>query len=653
MPEARHIAVFLCILFAIVIVISPVPAKVVTYDGKGSSGTIQDVINNASNGDSIFLAGGTYYGNLVIDRSLVFGALDSDNPPRIVSSGSGAGLTLSADGITINGVTITGNASYGLLVLSNNNRISSTTVVGHDHGIELKSASNNIFSDNTITGNSVGTDVDRMSRSNTFFLNSFNNTIDAISQSADTAWFSARQDYQYQGKDFSGPLGNFWTGSGATDNNGDGVGDEPFSLASAGQNSPGGAVGITDPAPLVSPPVSYTLTKSALAVNTSPLGGLEPPAGFQSSLQPDNVQAQITSGSSQSPFTGEIPSGQNHQGQLPNPVVVFLIQFWWLIPIALLISAAGGIWFERSRRKGRDNPPTDQTPYESRNATVVKKPADTSLAGEPGQDYAVHLPAALEKKYPGAEYIAEGGVSRVFRVRDEANNRYVAVKVPIRFDEVTGSQFTKELTIWEGLHHKNIVELYGANIFPRPYIEMEYVASSLAEMHFPIDKKKAADIITGIAEGLRYAHEQGIVHRDIKPGNILLTPEGMPKITDWGLSKAQGTKQSGLIGFSLEYAAPEQLAPNLYGEPGPWTDIYQMGVLFYEMLAGYVPFAGDGMGEVTHAILHDEPAPAVSGGRSADAINAIIAKCLRKRPQDRYTSVADLLKDLKRLDLAG
>jgi parallel beta-helix repeat protein len=652
MPGARYIAFFLCILFAFVIAVSPVSAKVVTYDGKGTAVTIQDVINNASNGDSIFLAGGTYYGNLVIDRSLVFGALDSDNPPRIVSSGSGAGITLSADGITINGVTVVGNASDGVLVLSNNNRISSTTVVGHDHGLELKSASNNIFSGNTITGNSVGADVDRMSRSNTFFLDSFNNTVDAISQSADTAWFSARQNYQYQGKDFSGPVGNFWAGSGATDNNGDGIGDEPFTLASAGQNNPG-AVAITDPAPLVNPPVTYTLTNSTLTVNTSPLGGIEPPAGFPSSLQPDNVQASVTSGSSLSPFTGSLPSGQNLQGQPPNPVTGLLIQFWWLIPVALLISAVCGIWFERSRRRGRDHLPADQTPYESRNATVVKKPADTSLSGEPGQEYAVSLPAALEKKYPNAEYIAEGGVSRVFRVRDEANNRYVAVKVPIRFDEVTGSQFTKELTIWEGLHHKNIVELYGANIFPRPYIEMEYVASSLAEMHFPIDEKKAASIITGIAEGLRYAHEQGIVHRDIKPGNILLTPEGLPKITDWGLSKAQGTKQSGLIGFSLEYAAPEQLAPNLYGEPGPWTDIYQMGVLFYEMLAGHVPFAGDGMGEVTHAILHDEPAPAVSGGRNADALNAIIVKCLRKRPQDRYASVAELLKDLEGLDLAG
>ena len=371
MQKAGQIAVFLCIFLAVVLAVSPVSAKVITYDGKGTA-TIQDVINNASNGDSIFLAGGTYDENIVIDRSLVFGALDSNDPPYIVSSGAGAGITLSADGITINGVTITGNASYGLLVLSNNNRISSATVSGHDIGLALKSASSNIFSENTITGNSVGIDVDRMSRSNTFFLNTFNNTLDAISQSADTSWFSARQNYQYRGKDFSGPLGNFWTGAGATDSNGDGIGDEPFTLVPAGQNSHG-AAGITDPAPLASPPSAFTLTNSALAVNTSPLGGLEPPAGLPSSLQPDNVQVAITSGSSLSPYSGPLQSGQNPQGQPPNPVTGFIIQFWWLVPVALVISAVGGIWFERSRRRGQEHLPHDHTPsWESRNVTVVK-----------------------------------------------------------------------------------------------------------------------------------------------------------------------------------------------------------------------------------------------------------------------------------------
>ena len=143
-----------------------------------------------------------------------------------------------------------------------------------------------------------------------------------------------------------------------------------------------------------------------------------------------------------------------------------------------------------------------------------------------------------------------------------------------------------------------------------------------------------------------YAHERGIIHRDIKPGNVLLAPDGTPKITDWGLSKAQGTRQSGLIGFSLEYAAPEQLAPNLYGQPGPWTDIYQIGVLFYEMLTGHVPFGGDGMGEITHAILNDEPEPALPGGSHATEINAIIARCIKKNPKDRYGSVAEFLADM-------
>ncbi len=649
MPRAKNIAILLGLLVVILLTTAPVSAKVITYDGTGAAGTIQDVINNTSSGDSIFLSPGTYYGNFVIDRSIVFGGLDTNNPPKIISGTSGAGVTLAADGITINGVVIDGNASYGLQVLSSNNRISSTTISGHEFGIGLKSASNNILSGNTLTGNSIGIDVDRSSRSNTFFLNTLNNTVDVFSQSVQNIWTSSRQDYQYNGQDFSGPLGNFWEGASVTDSNGDGIGDTSFSPAPSQEAIPG-VTDVTDLAPLASPPSAYTLIKSASPVNATRLGDLMQPSGLQSSLQPDNLQVSENPGASPSLSIGSQP-GMTPLGQPPNPLIGVLIQFWWLIPVAIMISVVGGIWYERfRRRRAPNNAPTDHLPADARNITVVKNLKGGVSPGLPEHEYTVRLPAALEKKFPDAEYIAEGGVCRVFRVRDEKNNRYVAVKVPIRFDEVTGSQFTKELNVWEGLHHKNIVELYAANIFPLPYIEMEYVESSLADLNFPFGEEKAAAIIKGVAEGLRYAHEQGIVHRDIKPGNILLTSDGTPKIADWGLSKAQGTKQSGLIGFSLEYAAPEQLAPNLYGEPGPWTDIYQMGVLFYEMLAGHVPFGGGGMGEITHAILHDEPVPALSGGRDADAINAIIAKCLRKQPQDRYASVADLLKDLKNLN---
>ena len=256
-----------------------------------------------------------------------------------------------------------------------------------------------------------------------------------------------------------------------------------------------------------------------------------------------------------------------------------MVQYWWVIPIAIAISVVAGIWFERKwKLRGPVTNETDNPGFSLRNATIVRNtvPPVTS-SGQDTFHYAAHLPPALEKKYPTAEYVAEGGVSRVFRAWDEKEGRDVAVKIPIRFDEVTGTQFTKELHVWEGLHHKNIVEIYAANIFPVPYIEMEYVASSLAALKFPLETKKALTIVKGVAEGLRYAHEQGIVHRDIKPENIMIAPDGTPKISDWGLSKAEGTKQSGLIGFSLEYAAPEQLAPNLYGEPGPRTDLYQLG----------------------------------------------------------------------------
>ncbi|HVP96860.1 protein kinase domain-containing protein [Methanoregula sp.] len=655
MRRGDRSTVFSGVLFALILILAtgPVSAKVVTYGTNGTTGTIQDVIENASNGDSIFLAGGTYAENIVIDRSLVFGALDSANPPRIITGGSGAGLTLSADGITVNGVSILGNASTGLLVLSDNNRISGITVSGHATGIALKSASDNVLSGNTITENGVGIDVDRSSRSNRIFLNTLNNTVDAVSQSGENFWSSTGQEYQYRGGNFTGPLGNFWQVAGITDASGDGVGASPYTISPSRQQDQN-AVVITDTAPLAAPPSAYTVTKSAPDTNLTGGTGQFPPGGLPSSLQQGGVQPTLTLGiSGQSPLAGGLPSGQGPQGQPPNPLIGFLIGFWYLIPVAIVISAACGIWYERSRRKKHGPAPAPDPARDSRNATIVQSPAGPAATARPGHEYGARLPAALERKYPHAEYIAEGGVSRVFRVRDEKNNRDAAVKIPIRFDEVTGTQFTKELAIWEGLHHANIVELYAANIFPMPFIEMEYVASSLAEMHFPLPEEKAVSILIGVAEGLRYAHERGIVHRDIKPGNILIAPDGTPKITDWGLSKAEGTKQSGIIGFSLEYAAPEQLAPTLYGEPGPWTDIYQLGVLFYEMLAGRVPFTGDGMGEISHAILHEEPVPAVNAGRHADAINAIIGKCLKKRPQDRYPSVADLIADLIRLGFSG
>jgi len=629
-----------CFLVLLILTVVPASASVFIHDGSENTSSIQDLINSTSNGDSIYLKGGKYFENIIINRPIVFGALDTNDPPEIVSGGSEPGIVLAADGITIHGVIISGGGSYGLLIQSNNNRVSAINISGFERGIVLKSAINNVLSENILRNNSLGIDVDRNSRTNIFYLNYFDNAIDVATLSADNAWFSNRQSYLYAGQNFSGPLGNFWKAYEGTDSNGKGIGDTDYFIQQITSGTFSGTE-ITDRAPLISLPESYTLIGTTDLFNASTSDRMLNPPEFPLPSNPFGSQATPS---------GQPPIGSNPSGQL-NPFLVYLIQYWWVVPIAIITAAVAGVWFERGwRRRGPASINEDVYEVPSKNVTIVKKFGQAGEAGAQNHlHYAARLPPALEKKYPGAEYLAEGGVSRVFRARDDKEGRDIAVKIPIRFDEVAGTQFTKELHVWEGLHHKNIVEIYAANIFPVPYIEMEYVESSLASLKFPLEVAKAKSIITGIAQGLRYAHEQGIVHRDIKPENIMVSRDCIPKISDWGLSKAEGTKQSGMIGFSLEYAAPEQLAPNIYGEPGPWTDIYQVGVLFYEMVTGQVPFRGGGMGEVTHAILHDEaPLPDISGPGAAEIRN-IILKCMQKKPQERYGSVAELLNDLEKI----
>ncbi|MFA5221301.1 MAG: protein kinase [Methanoregula sp.] len=624
--------ILMVLLVSALLGVSPVYAAVLIANSSGNGDSVQSLINSSVNGDSILLKSGNYYENLVIDRPITVGAADRNNPPHLISLNGTAGISLVASGAVLDGIIISGDARYGLLVHSDNNEITNLSINGMETGIGLESATHNEIARSRITKNSIGVDVDKDSQANTFFMNYFDNPLDVSSESDDVTWSSLPWLYWYEGKNFTGPLGNFWKKYSGIDPNGDGIGNIPYIVQQneSASHSTSADRSVTDSAPLMQDPESYILGK-AEKMPTTGQSGLLPKNNFGLPVTPS-----------------EIPGPQG------GPVPGYLFQFWWIVPIAIVVSVIAGIWFERTWKRRSMVAEPDETEVRGRNATVVKPlhPVPDTPTYEQAH-YAAHLPPALERKYPTAEYVAEGGVSRVFRAYDEKEGREVAVKVPIRFDEVTGSQFTKELHVWEGLHHKNIVEIYTANIFPVPYIEMEYVETTLASQIFPLDTEKATAIITGVAQGLRYAHKQGIVHRDIKPENIMLAPDGTPKISDWGLSKAEGTKHSGLIGFSLEYAAPEQLAPNIYGEPGAWTDIYQIGVLFYEMVTGQVPFTGGGMGEVTHAILHDDPPRLALDSPDAEIIAGIIKKCLQKNPKDRYGSVAELIADLQKIKIRG
>ncbi len=258
------------------------------------------------------------------------------------------------------------------------------------------------------------------------------------------------------------------------------------------------------------------------------------------------------------------------------------------------------------------------------------------------------FPPELADRYASVDFLGMGGISHVFRAMRLKDGKTVAVKIPIRFDETTGKSFMKEILAWEGLRHPNIVEITEVNILPIPYVEMEFHKSVLADLKTPISVRDAAEIITGVANGLAYAHEQGIIHRDIKPQNILLDSNGVPKITDWGMSRLIGSSAIPTIaGFSLAYAAPEQISPGRFGETDERTDIYQLGVVFYELVTGKLLFPGDDLAEVSNAIISKMPVPPSEVNPLARPIDPIILKCLQKDPGDRYQSVRAMLEDLK------
>ena len=167
----------------------------------------------------------------------------------------------------------------------------------------------------------------------------------------------------------------------------------------------------------------------------------------------------------------------------------------------------------------------------------------------------------------------------------------------------------KEMRFWEDLTHPNIVAVYSVNILPVPFVEMEYLPRTLGDVEKPLPVETAARIAAGIAAGLAYAHERGVIHRDIKPGNILLAGDLSPKITDWGMSTTlEASRDTTVAGFTLAYAAPEQIAPERFGrtEPGQYLPA---GVVFYELVTE-APFASEGPARL-QSNPPRSPAPAI------------------------------------------
>ena len=252
------------------------------------------------------------------------------------------------------------------------------------------------------------------------------------------------------------------------------------------------------------------------------------------------------------------------------------------------------------------------------------------------------LPPELAGIYPEWTYLGKGGFARVFRAK-KTDGTSVVIKIPIYLDTLTGKTFIAEMQTWKKLNHPNIVKLYDFNIMPMPYLEEEACDSTLADLKKPVEPEEAAWILFNVCEGLKFAHAQKIVHRDLKPGNILIK-DGIPKISDWGLSRILTEMTTATsMAFTLTYAAPEQISSGVKDER---TDIWQLGIIFYELLTGKVPFEGESMIGIRKNILTKVPKSLAEIQPGAKVLDPIVMQCLAKDPNERYQSVIILERAL-------
>lgn len=257
-----------------------------------------------------------------------------------------------------------------------------------------------------------------------------------------------------------------------------------------------------------------------------------------------------------------------------------------------------------------------------------------------------YFPAELLTMYSSAELIDKGGFARVFRTWRKRDGMPVAAKVPIDIDPAIGKAFLKEIENWQKLNHDNITRLLDFNILPIVYLEMELCDQNLDKLTKPLGVERAAYIILEITRGLNYAHSKGIIHRDLKPSNILLKDD-IPKISDWGISKVKSESRSSIsTSLTPMYAAPEQYSPRTFGKSDERTDIFQLGIIFYELATGELPFTGEDLTEISYAITNEEPKLLSETNPEAIDIEPIISKCLQKKKDDRYQSVSELQNDL-------
>lgn len=266
----------------------------------------------------------------------------------------------------------------------------------------------------------------------------------------------------------------------------------------------------------------------------------------------------------------------------------------------------------------------------------------------------------LNGRYEIIELIGRGGMAYVYKARDLKLNRFVAVKI-LREEYTENEQFIKkfdrESQSAAGLSDPNIVSVYDVGVDGDVYfIVMEYVDGITLKQYLikkgRLDYEEATNFIIDVAEALQCAHEHGIIHRDIKPQNIMLTADMTPKVTDFGIARAITsstiTMTNQTMG-SVHYISPEQARGGFVDER---SDLYSLGIMYYELLTGELPF--DEENTVSIAIKHiqeDITPPKTIFPEIPQSVSDVVVRLCQKRPDDRYQDCEELIADLDQIML--
>jgi len=273
----------------------------------------------------------------------------------------------------------------------------------------------------------------------------------------------------------------------------------------------------------------------------------------------------------------------------------------------------------------------------------------------------------LADRYELEELVGTGGMSSVFRAHDRLLDRKVALKIlhqQYSADDDYVERFKREARSVAALSHPNIVTVIDRGEHgDRQFIVFEYVAGEnlkrMIERRGPAPVPNALELAIQVARGLAFAHQQGLVHRDVKPQNVLLNGDGRAKVTDFGIARSldvqHGMTQTGTVLGTSDYIAPEQAQGQRVDEH---SDVYSLGVVLYELLTSEVPFPGENFVAVAMRHINEEP-PSVLGKRPdvSPRLDEAIRRAMAKQPEDRFPTMdafcAELEACLAELQAAG